>query len=547
MKYNYLLLVFASGIPMAGHLIGIIGHQNEFDVVPAGVAVGVTIFSYAIIKRRLFDIVEVAHENILTTIEDAIIIVDSALRFLEANDAAIKLFPELENGVPGCKLDNRLLAQVLSEKRDCQMVLKSRYYNVHVNEVMKNGNLGGYIALFFDVTKTVRQMQQMRLWKEKADRANRAKSLFLANMSHEIRTPLNAILGFDEVILRDYQDPMVQEYGKNIQDSAGALLAIVNDILDFSKIEADKIEIHEEPYQIKHMLQELESMFHIKAEEKKLSFSMEVSEQLPSWLIGDDVRVRQIATNLISNAVKYTSEGSVIVKVVWEEDNDISKMTISVTDTGIGIKEKEISHLFTSFERLDENRNRSIEGTGLGLNITKRLVELMNGELLVQSEYGKGSVFTAIIPQRVPDNRIEAPKTESLQEETCFQAPDAKVLLVDDSKTNLMVEQALLKSTKVQVKTALSGEECLEMIIEEHFDLIFLDHRMPVMDGAETLKKMKSIEHMCKGTPVIVLTANAVNNARGNYLKMGFDDFLAKPVKGTDLINMLQKYLEPIG
>ncbi len=540
MKTNYMLLTIASVIPLICHMAGLLGLVGGYDMAPIGVALAVTIFCYAIIKQRIFDVVEFAHESILTNMGDAVVIVDAAYCYMEANQKAIGLFPSLAGCYPGNRIEDEVLLHAFKEIHERQVIIGNRYYNVHVNEVVNNNDLGGYVALFLDVTDSINQLERMRELKEQADHANMAKSLFLANMSHEIKTPINAILGMNEVILRDYQEPTLTEYSTNIKDATQTLLSLVNDLLDFSRIEAGKIEIRPAAYDLDDLLHSLTEMFEAKATEKQLDFVVELGEDLPKELLGDETRVRQVATNILSNAVKYTKEGFVKFHVLCQPlDDEKINLIISVEDSGIGIREEDIPKLFESFQRLDEEQNRTVEGIGLGLNITMQILKMMGGDLKVYSVYGRGSVFTAIMPQKL----LHADETHETVHQTAFIAPEAKVLLVDDSKTNLMVEQALLQKTQVQTTAVLSGEECLDMICKEHFDLIFLDHRMPGMDGIETLKRIKSMRSLCEDTPIVMLTANAVNDARNDYLKLGFDELLSKPVDSKMMEDMVQKFL----
>ncbi len=542
MKTNYLLLTFGSLIPLCCHLSGLLSIiGGGYDMAPMGVALSVAVFSYTIIKRRIFDVIEVAQESILANMGDAIIIVDAAYFFMEANDRAMSLFPSLANCHPGSRIEDEQLLNSLMEGNDKQIILGENYYNIHVNQVLNNNELGGYVALFSDVTDSVNQIEKMRELKEQADHANKAKSLFLANMSHEVRTPINAILGMNEVILRDYPEPKLQEYSLSIREATRTLMSLVNDILDFSKIEADKIEIRPAQYRTHDMLHDLTDLFEGKAAEKQLEFITEFGSDIPSVLYGDETRIRQIAINILSNAIKYTNKGFVRFRVLIQQlSKDQMNLVISVEDSGIGIREEDMKKLFQSFERLDEERNRTIEGVGLGLNITKRLLRMMNGDLKVYSVYGSGSVFTAIIPQKAV---AVTEHLESRKNDSAFTAPKARILLVDDSKTNLMVEQALLQRIHAQITAVLSGEECLMEIQKEHYDLIFLDHRMPNMDGLKTLQRMKHMKSLCEETPVIMLTANAVNDARNDYLKLGFDEFLSKPVDSKMMEDMVRRFL----
>ena len=397
----------------------------------------------------------------------------------------------------------------------------------------------------------VRESDALREAKNMAEQANHAKSDFLANMSHEIRTPINAIMGMNEMVLRESKDEAILEYASNIQSASRTLLSLINDILDFSKIEAGRMEIIPAPYKTAGFLNDVVNMIEIKAKQKQLDFLVEIDPALPSVLEGDEVRNRQIIINILNNAVKYTKEGMVkfLVKGI-RTDNDFLLM-MQVKDSGIGIKEEDLNKLFDSFQRLDLEQNRNIEGTGLGLAITHNLVEQMHGRMEVSSEYGKGSVFTIYLTQEIIDSspmgdfrqKSEESAKQAADSSQSFTAPDAKVLVVDDNKMNLMVVKALLKNTGIQITTCMSGAECLELTREEYFDVILLDHMMPEMDGVETLSRLKQSENPCKNVPAIALTANAIVGAREEYLKAGFADYLSKPIEGSQLEIMLLKYI----
>lgn len=389
--------------------------------------------------------------------------------------------------------------------------------------------------------------------KNDAIAANVAKSQFLANMSHEIRTPLNGILGMDAMLLEECKDDNLKEYARNIQTAGQSLLSIINDILDISKIEAGKLEILPVEYDLFSVINDCCNIARVRAESKNLSFQMVVDPQLPSCLCGDEIRVRQVINNFLSNAVKYTREGSITLSMGYEKQqkNQIT-LVIAVKDTGIGIRQEDLDKLFQSFTRIEEKRNRNIEGTGLGLNLTKRLVEMMGGEIFAESTYGKGSCFTAKIPQKVinpePLGDFEKRYQQLLHttdtQRMSFVAPDAQVLVVDDVDINLKVFKGLLKKTGIQIDTAESGKKCLEYVKEKHYDLIFLDHMMPEMDGLETLEQMKLMtDSLNKDTPVVMLTANATRGAKKQYIQAGFSDYLTKPIREEDLQEVLAKYL----
>ena len=402
------------------------------------------------------------------------------------------------------------------------------------------------VCFVYDLTKEKNMLEEVV-------RANEAKSQFLANMSHEIRTPINGILGMDSVLLKECHDENLREYAKNIQSAGQSLLSIINDILDISKIESGKMEILTIRYQLFSVLNDCYNLTKIKLQNKPVSFIMQINEKLPSWLYGDEVRIRQIINNFLSNAVKYTKEGNITFELDFEEKTDEQiLLVITVRDTGIGIKEEDLGKLFESFTRIEEKRNRNIEGTGLGLNLTKNLVNLMGGEVFAESTYGKGSCFTAKIPQKIADakpmgdfgKRYQQYLSTSDDDKLSFLAPDAKILVVDDVTMNLKVVEGLLKATKIQIDTAVSGSECLECVKTTPYQMIFLDHMMPEMDGLETLEHMKNLaDNPNAQTPVIMLTANAIVGAKEEYIEAGFTDYLTKPIRETELLEMNLKYL----
>lgn len=402
------------------------------------------------------------------------------------------------------------------------------------------------VCFVYDLTKEKNMLEEVV-------RANEAKSQFLANMSHEIRTPINGILGMDSVLLKECHDENLREYAKNIQSAGQSLLSIINDILDISKIESRKMEILTIRYQLFSVLNDCYNLTKIKLQNKPVSFIMQINEKLPSWLYGDEVRIRQIINNFLSNAVKYTKEGNITFELDFEEKTDEQiLLVITVRDTGIGIKEEDLGKLFESFTRIEEKRNRNIEGTGLGLNLTKNLVNLMGGEVFAESTYGKGSCFTAKIPQKIADakpmgdfgKRYQQYLSTSDDDKLSFLAPDAKILVVDDVTMNLKVVEGLLKATKIQIDTAVSGSECLECVKTTPYQMIFLDHMMPEMDGLETLEHMKNLaDNPNAQTPVIMLTANAIVGAKEEYIEAGFTDYLTKPIRETELLEMILKYL----
>lgn len=392
-----------------------------------------------------------------------------------------------------------------------------------------------------------------------AEAKSEAKSTFLSNMSHEIRTPINAVLGMDEMILRESKEENTIYYAENIKTAGNTLLGLVNDILDFSKIEAGKLDLIETDYDFASTLNDLVTMIQTRADDKGLNFEVEVASDMPHLLHGDEIRLKQIITNILTNAVKYTEEGGVTLTVDFdrvkkesEDEPDRIALIVSVKDTGIGIKEEDIKKLFVAFERIEEERNRTIEGTGLGMNITQSLLHMMGSSLKVESVYGEGSDFSFVVNQEVRNFEPIGDYKESLKKAIAsrkvyresFVAPDADILVVDDTQMNLVVIENLLKKTKVRIDTALSGFECLAKTRKKKYDLIFLDHRMPEKDGLETLKELLEEEdNINRDTPAVCLTANAVSGARELYEQAGFKDYLTKPVDAGRLEETLVKFL----
>ncbi|MBR4513326.1 MAG: EAL domain-containing protein [Lachnospiraceae bacterium] len=406
----------------------------------------------------------------------------------------------------------------------------------------------------------LRITESARMDEQRARAGSEAKSSFLANMSHEIRTPINVILGMNEMILRESVNDTVIGYARDIENAGRGLLALINDILDFSKIEAGSMEINEAEYELGSLIRDVASMITVRNAESPVEFKLSVDEKLPKKLYGDELRIRQILLNLLGNAYKYTKQGFVKLTVRGKVSGDGIRLKFLVTDTGMGIKKSDMGRLFGTFQRLDMDKNKTVEGTGLGLAITRNLLSLMNGKIDVESEYGKGSKFIVILPQKIVDAgpvgeiELHEQKREDKshgKDDASFTAKNARILCVDDTSLNLKVIERLLARTGLTIDTAISGEEGLKLIeksLEENklYDLVLLDYRMPVMDGVEALKRIKAIEdERIKGMPVIVLTANAISGAREKFLEDGFDDYLTKPVEPKMLESVILKYLPP--
>lgn len=389
--------------------------------------------------------------------------------------------------------------------------------------------------------------------KRKIEDISNSKNAFFANMSHEIRTPINTIIGLNEMTLREETSEEITENAINIQNASKMLLSLINDILDLSKIESGKMEIVPVQYETGAMFSELVNIIWIRAYEKKIEFKLDIAEDIPSMLYGDEIRIKQVLLNILTNAIKYTQEGSVTFSAKCEKIslNQI-RLVMGVTDTGIGIRKEDMKDLFSSFRRVDESENRKIEGTGLGLAISKQLVDLMGGKIEVDSIYARGSTFTVSFLQQVVNKKpigsvdFMIKKNRHMHEEykQSFEAPDANVLIVDDNEMNLLVAVKLLRSTKVNIDTASSGAECLEKTKHKYYHIIFMDHKMPDMDGIETLQQLREQKNgMCNNVPVIALTANVMTGAEEIYHQYGFEGYLAKPINGTLFEAMILNFL----
>ncbi len=444
----------------------------------------------------------------------------------------------------------------------------SNFKVIVVNDFWKiYGDVVIYAILFLTlfgvcISAVMLLMHRMVRWQQETDvqlkeaadaarAADQAKSLFLAQMSHEIRTPINAVLGMNEMILRENKDSDIQEYAVQIQSAGATLLSLINGILDFTKIESGKMELQPVKYETGMLILNLMNLVSDRARAKNLELNLEIDPTLPEALYGDDVRVRQIITNLLTNAVKYTQKGSVTLKINGRrEGKEDIFLCVEVRDTGIGIRQEDMERLFGMFQRLDEERNRNIEGTGLGIPIVQNLLHMMGSELKVESTYGEGSVFSFELKQKVMSDREIGDYRKSLQKlveqkekQEYVYAPEAHVLIVDDNMVNLRVIRNLLKRNGVQVDTALSGAECIERVRDARYDIIFLDHMMPQMDGILTFQKLKEEHLLLPDTAVIMMTANDIVGAREEYLRQGFHDYLSKPVKVKELEEQLAKHL----
>jgi len=404
----------------------------------------------------------------------------------------------------------------------------------------KNGNMHGIVFVLHDVTELYEAM-------EKAEYASVAKGLFLANMSHEIRTPMNAIKGMSDLLMNTALGDAQYGYVKNLSRAAGSLLTIINDVLDFSKIDANKMDITPVSYDLASMISDAAGMIQVRASEKGLAFFVEIAPSIPLRLIGDDVRIKQILLNLLGNAVKFTNKGHVRLSVspVAPTSEGRIFLQFTVEDTGIGIKEEDLPYLFTAFSQMDVKKHRGIQGTGLGLAITQKLAELMGGSVELRSEYGKGTVVFCLLPQIVDYNESPALAQDAQANDVlgAFSAAEANVLVVDDNEINLIVALELLKQYDIQADMAMSGTEALRMMDEKRYDLIFMDHMMPDLDGIETTERIRMYKDWRSEVPIVALTANAVSGMKELFLESGMNDFVSKPIEIDTLNRVLKTWL----
>ena len=577
------LLAFTLALTQAGCILVYFLERHfkfKYELMPFAYCLTITFFEIVLRKLYLYDADRVADAIRTSNRDSAVILFDKNKRYIGNNETAGILFPETELYYVERVIDEKYKGKeyfeglIDSYEQAIQKVdepngrfisldnyhLGNNIYNARVGRLVNETVSGdrGYIIEFVDDTMTqnyIKTINDMNVELEKAANearaASEAKSRFLASMSHEIRTPINAVLGFNSIILRDTKENATREYASDIDRSGKALLSLINDILDFSKVEAGRLDISPVEYKLESLISDCQGMMYGRFKEKGLGFVVECDEKCPAVLYGDEIRVRQVVINLLTNAYKYTEKGSVKLSVSCLPINDEeTTLNIRVDDTGIGISAENQKHLFEQFTRVDVERNRNIEGTGLGLALVQRLTNLMGGHISVTSKLGEGSSFIFDVPQKIISNEpIGKNKFQYERKEQSVKMDELSdtlgtVLVVDDVKTNLKVFEMMLSKSKLTIDTALSGAEALEKLKQKKYDIVFLDHMMPEMDGIETLHKMREDDSAINvETPVVMLTANAIEGVKEQYFEEGFDDYLSKPVNFMILKDTILKFI----
>ena len=546
----HFLMIAAMLSPMLLLSLRILKILKGDDPTPLGILLSCIFMSIAVVKYGLFDPVKNAKNYIIDNLKEAVIVTDADHRFLFLNSMADKIITSI-NKEQGYSTDDKIYAFIQGSQDFFDW--KDRHYQVEETVLKDNELIQGYMMTIVDVTKIIEQNHLMKRLVLQTEDANRAKTNFVSNMSHEIRTPMNSIVGITEILLRSRHSPKEQEYLLNIQSSGRVLLTIINDVLDCSKMEAGKMQLFDEPYDTCSLFHDLRISMENRIGHSGLELIYDIDQDIPCKLKGDMGRIRQVIINLVNNAIKYTEKGSVRFSVhVRQKNTDKVMLYYEVADTGIGIRKEDQKILFDAFQRVEMDRNRYVEGTGLGSTISQNLLNMMGGVIEVESEYGKGSRFFFTIEQTIIDptpvsavnyNGQKDNVTEK-EAECLFIAPEAHILLVDDNELNLVVAKELLKPLRMQIDTAENGLQAVKMVRGSQYDLVLMDHMMPVMDGIEAAKAIRALpEDKYQKLPIIALTANAMVDARKEFLNAGMNGFVAKPIDFARICNQLKLWL----
>ena len=550
---KYKLMLVLSLLPVGAFCAYATKLTHEYDPTPF--VLGLMLASVVILiwSRKVYDFGSLASEILLDSMSGGVIALDEQNRIVKYNMAATRIFAELRSNAAG----KHIMAlkgfpqDMLGEDVQKEFSLNGCFYQGNVKQILdKFGQKKGYVILILNITERRNYIEQIKQAREEAEQANSAKSAFLANMSHEIRTPMNAIVGLSDIIMEQCRRHEVYEYACDIKASSRNLLALINDILDLSKVEAGRMELLPTEYHLKTIVDEVLNMMDIMASQRGILLESEYDMSIPCRYLGDEGRIKQILINLLNNALKFTKEGHVKISVAGEPGGteDTERLIFRIEDTGCGIREEDLERIFDNFRQVDSKRNRSAEGTGLGLSITKHLVELMHGQVKVESVYGEGSTFIVDILQKIIDHRplseVSEVAVKREKKPEPFMAPDCKVLVVDDNMVNRKVARMFLQSYGMKIDEADSGPEAIERVQGMLYDIIFMDHMMPGMDGIETVKVIRETCGENGTLPIVIaLTANAMEGVRENFLKNGFQDFMTKPLDRRLLHDMLLKWI----
>lgn len=548
-KKNLLVVILGTGFAFVIFVLYMFGVFKGYDPNPVAMALMLSLMVLLVWNRKDYDLTKAASNTVLNALEECVITLDQQYKVLNFNLSASRIFPDIKTYIYIGDVAEFPLT-VFEKKEKENFVINDRYYEGHVSELKDiDSDVRGYTVLITDVTETFNQIASINQMRENAEAANKAKTAFLANMSHEIRTPMNAVVGLSELIIEESRGRKMYEYACDIKSAALNLLSIINDILDLSKVEAGKMVLAEDDYYTQILIQDTVSLVKVAAAQKGLQMKVDVSDELPHILHGDEGRIRQILINLLNNAIKFTKHGYVRLAVSGQYvEYGRYELEFIVEDTGIGIREEDFKNIYESFQQLDMNINRKNEGTGLGLAITKSFVQLMDGSIEVESDYGKGTKFTVKIAQKVISNKTikEEPVTrESLQktDRRMFVCEGYRVLAVDDNIVNRKIVVAMMKEYGFDIDESDSGKRAIELAKDKSYDMILMDHMMPEMDGVETTRIIREQCPLNTSAIIVALTANAIAGAREMYLSNGFKDFLAKPFERIQLHELLSRWI----
>ncbi len=544
-----LSFLLISVLPLVALVVYMAKLTNVYDLTPMVLGLALSLVVILVWSRRNYDFHRLAADAVLDGISEGVIALDARRRLVSYNQAAADIFPWLRGRRPGESMEE--VEELLEEDAPRQFSIGERFYESHARRIVdSNGILQGYALLVLDMTDTHDYIGQITRMQAQAEAANEAKSAFLANMSHEIRTPMNAIVGLSEIIMEESRGTGVYTNARDVRSAARDLLAIINDILDLSKVESGRMELDQTDYDIKAVVDEVVGLMDLAASRRGLLLLCEYDRTIPCRYNGDRGKIKQILINLLNNAVKFTQEGHVKISVGGRpgQGEEQELLIFQVEDTGCGIREEDRQRIFDNFTQVDARRNRSVEGTGLGLSITRYMVELMGGTIGLESVYNQGTTFTVTIPQRVVDSRTltEVPDVPARDEEAAelFTTEGYRVLVVDDNRVNLKVAKEFLKGYGFELEEAESGQEAIDLVRQNRYDIIFMDHMMPEMDGIETVEVIRRDCGENGREPVIIaLTANAMEGVGERFLSCGFQDFLTKPMDRALLNEALMRWI----